>query len=149
VISNDYNGQIDIYGEKLVIFYTLPRCLVHIPAYTGQFLWPVVWVQVTSQLSNMRSRTGGFLTSQVQTLTIKSKYCNLILLQVPLCKTAKSDISSLAISVLLSGRPSVCPFPCNSWAPNGRVKVKQSQYRTRGFREVEAPRFQDNGTGWW
>jgi hypothetical protein len=28
------------------------------------------------------------------------------------------------------------------------VKVKQSHYRPRGFQEVKAPRFHDNGTGW-
>jgi len=32
------------------------------------------------------------------------------------------------------------------------VKIKQSHYRPDvpiGFQEVKAPRFLDNGTGWW
>jgi len=32
------------------------------------------------------------------------------------------------------------------------VKVNQSHYSPdvpRGFQEVKAPRFRDNGTGWW
>ena len=29
-----------------------------------------------------------------------------------------------------------------------KVKLKQSRHRPRGFQEVQAPRFRDNGTGW-
>jgi len=34
-----------------------------------------------------------------------------------------------------------------------KIQIKQSRYRPgvaqRGFQEVKAPRFHDNGTGWW
>jgi len=76
--------------------------------------------------------------------------------------TGKSPFPSSTKALLspsrLSGKsncPTVLPgdrlyqISPKSVRKHSRYKVKQFRYRPRGFQEVNAPGFRDNGTGWW